>query len=198
MTEEELSVNFILSQYHCIKKNEIKSEILNCLNNALYVSEMLNIARLPDTWCAHISGTPNWGYHTYQLPSIGSQMKCKRTKSFQPLRHLLQDFLQEMKKIVDMINYEIEYVLRPHTAPARFSIPILVITIHYHGHEHHHNCRHHIFELWTKGKTHCHHFFELLKAKHCSPTPAREKSKIPGKGERFLWKKKDIDKNSRV
>ena len=32
-----------------------------------------------------------------------------------------------MKKIVDMINYEIEYVLRPHTAPARFSIPILVI-----------------------------------------------------------------------
>ena len=38
---------------------------------------------------------------------------------------LLFDFAsrgQEMKKIVDMINYEIEYVLRPHTAPARFII----------------------------------------------------------------------------
>ena len=31
---------------------------------------------------------------------------------------------QEMKKIVDMINYEIEYVLRPHTAPARFTIQL--------------------------------------------------------------------------
>ena len=31
---------------------------------------------------------------------------------------------QEMKKIVDMINYEIEYVLRPHTAPARFKIQL--------------------------------------------------------------------------
>ena len=31
---------------------------------------------------------------------------------------------QEMKKIVDMINYEIEYVLRPHTAPARFIIQL--------------------------------------------------------------------------
>ena len=157
MTEEELSVNFILSQYHCIKKNEIKSKILNCLNNALYVSSMPNIAR--HMMCTYMGDPTLRGYHTYLLPSIGSQMKCKRTKSFQPLRHLLQDFLQEMKKIVDMINYEIEYVLRPHTAPARFSIPILVITIHYHGHEHHHNCRHHIFELWTKGKTHCHHSF---------------------------------------
>ena len=40
---------------------------------------------------------------------------------------LLFDFAsrgQEMKKIVDMINYEIEYVLRPHTAPARFIIQL--------------------------------------------------------------------------
>ena len=84
-------------------------------------------------------GPPHWDYHTYLLPSIGSQMKYKSNKSFQPLRHLLQDLLQEMKKIVDMINYEIEYVLRPHTAPARFPIQILVIIIHYHGHEHHDN-----------------------------------------------------------
>ena len=30
--------------------------------------------------------------------------------------------LQEMKKIVDQINYEIEYVLRPRTAPYRYNI----------------------------------------------------------------------------
>ena len=28
--------------------------------------------------------------------------------------------LQEMKKVVDLINYEIEYVLRPRTAPMRY------------------------------------------------------------------------------
>ena len=53
---------------------------------------------------------------------------------------LLFDFAsrgQEMKKIVDMINYEIEYVLRPHTAPARFIILLslehmsLCIFVHY-------------------------------------------------------------------
>ena len=44
---------------------------------------------------------------------------------------LLFDFAsrgQEMKKIVDMINYEIEYVLRPHTAPARFIIQLLTLS----------------------------------------------------------------------
>ena len=29
-------------------------------------------------------------------------------------------FFQEMRKVVDMINYEIEYVLRPVSAPIRF------------------------------------------------------------------------------
>ena len=37
------------------------------------------------------------------------------------------DLFQEMKKIVDMINYEIEYVLRPHTAPARFPSLIIIV-----------------------------------------------------------------------
>ena len=118
-------------------------------------------------------------------------MKCKSTKSFDPLCHLLQDFLQEMKKIVDMINYEIEYVLRPHTAPARFSILILVITIHYHGHEHHHNCRHHIFELWTKGTLSP--FLWTFKGKTLLPDSGQRKEQNPRERWKIFLKKKNVE-----
>ena len=36
-------------------------------------------------------------------------------------------YLQEMKKVVDLINYEIEYVLRPRTAPMRYIFYVYTI-----------------------------------------------------------------------
>ena len=43
---------------------------------------------------------------------------CKHICTFEAVG-CLNDVFQEMKKVVDMINYEIEYVLRPVSAPAR-------------------------------------------------------------------------------
>ena len=63
----------------------------------------------------------------YPSQSCDPTTKSERS-ALDPLDlQLLFDFAsrgQEMKKIVDMINYEIEYVLRPHTAPARFKIQL--------------------------------------------------------------------------